>query len=193
MLSHILLLKKLEVYGIRGLGNKWFESYMANRCLQVKCRTLSRNITEISNKNQITYGTAQGSCLGPLLFNVFCNDIHLNIEHCNLIMFADDTTLYASHRNKTYLNYMLQEDLTNLDKWFEANLLSLNLTKTVAMKFWNEPFAQKDTLQFKLDNTILPLVNQMKFLGVTIDSNLQWTEHINNVISKISLNKNLIG
>ena len=88
---------------------------------------------------------------------------------------------------------MLQEDLTNLDKWFKANLLSLNLTKTVAMKFWNEPFAQRHTLQFKLDNTILPKVNQMKFLGVTIDSNLQWTEHINNVISKISLNKNLIG
>ena len=80
MLSHSLLLKKLEIYGICSLGNKWFESYMANRCIQVKCRTLiSHNITEISNKYQITYGTAQGSCLSLLLFNVFCNDIHLNM------------------------------------------------------------------------------------------------------------------
>ena len=108
-------------------------------------------------------------------------------------MFADDTTLYASHRNTTYLKYVLQEILTNLDRWFNANSLSLNLTKTVVIKFWNELSAQKDTFQLKLDNTVLPIVNQTKFLGATIDSKLQWTEHINNVISKISLNKNLIG
>ena len=107
-------------------------------------------------------------------------------------MFADDTTLYASHRNTTYLNYMLQEDLTNLDRWFQANFLSLNLTKTVAMKFWSEPSVQKDTFQLKLDNTVLPIVNQTKFLGVTLDTKLQWTEYIKNVISKISQNKNLI-
>ena len=82
--------------------------------LQVKYKTLSSNKVEISNQYQITYGMAQGSCLGPLLFNVFCNDIYMNVEHCKLIMFADDTTLYASHRNISYLNYILQEDLTKL-------------------------------------------------------------------------------
>ena len=82
--------------------------------VQVKCRTLSSNRAEISNQYQVTYGTAWGSCLGPLLFNIFCNDINLNTEHCNLIMFADDTTLYASHRNISYLNYIIQEDLKKL-------------------------------------------------------------------------------
>ena len=67
-------------------------------------------MSESSSKYQITYGTAQGSCLGPLLFNIFCNDLYLNISNCNLIMFADDTTLYASHRNSQYLNYLIQED-----------------------------------------------------------------------------------
>ena len=102
-ISHDILLKKLDIYGIRGICNKWFESYLSNRKLQVKCRTLSSNNIETSNRYQIKYGTAQGSCLGPLLFNIFCNDIHNNIEYSSMILFADDTTIYVSHRNSTYL------------------------------------------------------------------------------------------
>ena len=100
-LSHEILLKIMEIYGIRGICNKWFESYLTNRNIQVKCKTLSSNIIETSNRYQIKYDTAQGSCLGPLLFNIFCNDIHYNVEYCNLILFTDDTTIYASHRNST--------------------------------------------------------------------------------------------
>ena len=110
-LSHELLLKKLNIYGIRGHCNNWFRSYLTNRKLHAKCKTLSSNTAEISKQYLITHGTAQGSCLGPLLFNIFCNDIYINIVHCKLILFADDTTLYESHRNITYLNYMIQEDI----------------------------------------------------------------------------------
>ena len=95
--------------------------------LQVKCKTLSSNHVEISNRYPITHGTAQGSCLGLLLFNIFHNDIYENIKYCNLILFADDTTLYASHRNSNYLNYMIQEDLENLNSWFKVNKLPLNI------------------------------------------------------------------
>ena len=94
-ISHDLLLKKLDKYGIRGLSSEWIHSYISNRCLQVKCLTLSCNKPELSNKYNINHGTAQGSCLGPLLFNLFCNDLYLNLEYCNIIMFADDITLYA--------------------------------------------------------------------------------------------------
>ena len=55
-----------------------------------------------------------------------------------LILFADDTTIYASHRNSTYLNYILQQDFNNLENWFKANKLTLNLTKTSTMSFWPE-------------------------------------------------------
>ena len=114
--SHELLLKKLEIYGIRNLSHKWFDSYISNRQLQIKCKTLSSNMFETSSKYQITYGTTQGSCLRPLLFNIFCNDLYLNINNCNLIMFAGDTTLYASHRNSQYLIYLIQEDLRNISE-----------------------------------------------------------------------------
>ena len=110
-ISHDLLLKKLEKYGVRGISNDWINSYISDRHLQVKCCTLSCNKPELSNRYNITHGMAQGSCLGPLLFNIFCNDLYLNLEYCNIIMFADDITLYASHRNISYLNYILQTDL----------------------------------------------------------------------------------
>ena len=126
----------MEIYGIRGICNKWFESYLTDRNIQVKCKTLSSNTIETSNKYQTKYSIAQGSCLGPLLFNIFCNDIHYNVEYCNLILFTDDTTIYTSHGNSTYLNYILQQDFNNLENWFKANKLSLNLTKTSTISFW---------------------------------------------------------
>ena len=192
-ISHNLLLEKLDKYGVRGLSNIWIKSYLSNRLIQVKCQTLSCNKIETSNQYQIKHGTPQGSCLGPLLFNLFCNDLYLNVEHCNLIMFADDTTLYASHRNITYLNHILQHDLTNLENWFVANKLSLNTSKTFGMKFWHSPNINTKELNLTLNQTSIPLVSSTKFLGVNIDNKLTWTEHINNIITKISVNKNLIG
>ena len=116
--------------------------------LQVKCRTLSSNKVEISNQYQIIYGTAQGSCLGQLLFNVFCNDIYYeHVEHCILIMFADDTTLYPNHRNIPYLNYIIQEDLNKLHAWFDANSLSLNKSKTLLMKFSMSPSLEQVSIR----------------------------------------------
>ena len=157
--------------------------------LQVKCKTLSSNTIEISNRYPIICGTAQGSCLGPLLFNIFCNDIYENVKHCNLISFADDTTLYASHRNTNYLNFMLQEDIENLNSWFRVNKLSLNLQKTSAMLFLPKQSINNNTnLNLKIDNEPLPIVTQTKFLGITIDNQLTWKEHINNILRKISIN-----
>ena len=166
-LSHDILLKKLDIYGIRGICNNWFGSYLTDRNIQVKCKTLSSNNIETSNRYRINYGTAQGSCLGPLLFNIFCNDIYYNIEHSDLILFVDDTTVYASHRNSTFLNYILQYDFNNLQQWFKANKLTLNLTKTVTMSFWSEQMNNP----IKILTTKEPLPST-RFLGVIIDYKL---------------------
>ena len=190
-LSHDILLKKLDIYGIRGICNKWFESYLTNRNIQVKCKTLSSNNIETSNRYQIKYGTAQDSCLGPLLFNIFCNDIHYNIEYSNLILFADDTTIYASHRNSTYLNYILQHDFNNLQQWFKANRLTLNLMKTVTMSFW--PEQMNNLIKILTIEEPLPSVISTRFLGVTIDNKLTWTTHVDNLITKLSTNKILLS
>ena len=70
---------------------------------------------------------AQGSCHGPLLFIIFCNDVHLLPIYSHLILFADNTTIFNSDKNINYLCYTLEHDLSLIIDWFKANQLSLNL------------------------------------------------------------------
>ena len=115
--------------------NKWFSDYLSGKSLVVNI-TVSENRVVYSEPYQITYGTAQGSCLGPLLFILFCNDINNLPLYSHLIVFADDTTMVNRHKNLNYLKYMMYHDLTILFEWFSANQLSLNLNKTMMMNFW---------------------------------------------------------
>ena len=134
-LEHEVLLKKLEKYGIRGIANKWFRDYLANRKIRTKCTVASIGKTEYSEYKEIKYGTPQGSCLGPLIFIIFTNDLHKQLQHCNSILFADDTTLYKSRRNLQYLNWCVEDDMERIVKWFQVNKLTLNIEKTVCLHF----------------------------------------------------------
>ena len=187
-LDHSILLKKLNNYGIRGIANMWFENYLSNRSLVAKVTT-SPNKTVKSERFDITYGTAQGSCLGLLLFILFVNDIHHLPIYSKLILFADDTTIFNSHTCNKYLQFMLEHDLNLMTDWFNANKLSLNLHKTAAMQFWNN----NTSLELQVDNIKIPIVESTKFLGVQIDNQLTWHNHANHVINKLSINKRLMA
>ena len=152
-LNHQVLLCKLDKIGIRGIANNWFKSYLSGRSLVAKVTT-SENKTMYSEAFDISFGTAQGSCLGPLLFLLFCNDIHLLPLYSQLILFADDTTLFNSHKSEIYLEYMLNRDLEILFDWFRANQLSINLEKTVMMQFWSK----HDKIKIRAMNNPIPNV-----------------------------------
>ena len=149
---------------MRGLTSDWFRSYLSNHSLVAKVKTNPNTVT-YSEPYHITYGTAQGSCLGPLLFILFCNDIKLSL-YGKLILFADDTTLLNTHRNKNFVQYSIVHDLDILMNWFKANQLSLNLSKTLVLNFWEH----KDGGFITIDGTEIPLVNNTKFLGVHLNS-----------------------
>ena len=134
-LSHSVLLSKMAKYGIRGLINEWFRSYLTNRSLVAKVLVSNNKIT-YSDKSEITYDTAQGSCLGPLLFIIFCNDIHLLPLYGHLILFADNTTLINSQKTNGLLHLTMEHDSHILSEWFKVNQLSLNVSKMVLMQFW---------------------------------------------------------
>ena len=122
-LDHPVLITKLERYGIRGQMLSWFKSYLSGQSPVAKI-TNDLNSVTYSEKHKVTYGTAQGSYLGPLLFMIFCNDIYMLSLLGKLILFADDTTLLESHKNKRFLKYAVQHDMNFLMDWFRANKLS---------------------------------------------------------------------
>ena len=185
-----ILIKKLEKYGLRGVVRNWFESYLTNRQLRVKCEVAKESKKQYSNLYDVEYGTPQGSCLGPLLFLLFINDLYLNIEHCNIILFADDTTLYKSHRNVRYLKWCIEEDLKIISDWFKANKLTLNIEKTEYMFFCAKPMNAKPALE--IDDITLLSVESVKFLGIWLDQNLNWNIHVNKLITRLKVNMHLL-
>ena len=173
------------------MANDWFSSYLTNRSLVAKITSPSSNIT-YSEPFKITYGTAQGSCLGPLLFILFCNDIHnLPLNSC-VILFADDATLFNSHKSHNYLQFSLEHDMLLLTEWFSVNQLSLNMEKTVPIKYW--PNLKPNARPFKLSvNGIdIKVVEYSKFLGVYVDHELNWKKHCSIVYNKLPANRHLL-
>ena len=189
-LEHNVLLKKLEKYGIRGKCNKWFKSYLENRKIRVKCAVESSGKTEYSEYRTVTYGTPQGSCLGPLIFIIFTNDLYRQIEHSSSLLFADDTTLYKSHRNLKYLTWCLEDDLKRLVDWFSSNKLTLNIDKTVCILF-QKP-GQSEKVKLEIGEQTITNTADTKFLGMFIDEHMNWSTHINNLVLKITRNSNML-
>ena len=145
---------------------------------------------EKSNDYPVEYGTPQGSCLGPLLFLIFCNDLHLHLSLCNSILFADDTTIYKSHSNLRYLKWCIEEDLKTVSDWLRAIKLTLNVDKTVCLIF---PKNQKPVeIAINLNDQPIKKVTETKFLGVWIDTKLNWTSHLNKLYIKLNQSIGLI-
>ena len=127
--DYSILLSKLCHYGIRGLKNKWFESYLANRKQFVSTNGFA------SSTSCITCGLPQGFVLGPLLFPLYIYDLHVAIKHCRVYHFAGDTNLLIINKSLKRLIKFLNIDLKNLTNWLNANKISLNVSKTELIIF----------------------------------------------------------
>ena len=184
---HKLLLIKLERYGIHGVALQWFESYLANRQMRAKC--ITPDGVFYSKLYEMEYGTPQGSCLGPLPFLIFTNDLHLHLQYCKCILFADDTTIYMSHRNLNYCKWCIQSDLEILQDWFRANKLTLNINKSVCMHY---SVKESKEIKIVIDNIPLPVVTKTKFLGIWINNRLTWQSHFDQLCLKIIRNTTLL-
>ena len=155
----------------------------------IRCRTEKDPGVTYSSSYDVEYGTPQGSCLGPLLFLIFTNDLYKNLDYCNAILFADDTTVFKGHRNKNYLRWCIETDLLKITDWFKANKLTVNIDKTVFMSFG----PKEDRLNnIEIGGMIVNHSKHTKFLGLWLDKKLNWNKHCSMLITKLKRNQALI-
>jgi len=178
-ICHNTLLHKLNFYGIRGVCNDWFRSYLQNRQQYVTINSAKSQLKET------TCGVPQGSILGPILFIIYMNDINASTS-LKLLSYADDTTIYSSHTEVTKLFSNLNNELPSLDDWFRANKLALNVKKTKFSIFSPQKVAIDEQHILTLNNSNILRENPTKFLGLHIDEQLTWTTHINKIKSKLA-------
>ena len=178
--NHKILLSKLDHYGIRGVANEWFSSYLSNRTQSVCVNGVS------SSPLPITCGVPQGSILGPLLFLLYINDMNLAVESSKIFHFADDTNLLCSSRNLKTLKQNMNKDLKLLYDWLCANRLSLNVKKTEFIVFRPPRYKQGVRITLNLHHTQLFESSKLKYLGVILDNKLNWKAHIAELSKKLS-------
>ena len=130
--NHGLLIAKLSAYGLNMDALQLIRSYLSNRQQRVKINS------SFSDWKEIKIGVPQGSVLGPLLFNVFVNDIFWFSHRTKICNYADDTTIFACHPDLNTIVTQLEEDSSVLVKWFSDNFLKLNDDKCHLMIFGDE-------------------------------------------------------
>ena len=123
-----ILMHKLSLYGFRGVTNMFLSSYMTNRQQYVYMSGLKSNVKPICT------GVPQGSVLGPLLFNLFINDI-VNICDCDKVLFADDAVFYVSASDLKLCIEKVKILNHKISEWLENNKLVPNVIKTKLMLF----------------------------------------------------------
>ena len=173
--DHVILLKKLSVYGVRGNALSWFESYLKNRRQFVIYNGV------LSDTKILQCGVPQGSILGPLLFLIHINDLANVCASSFPILFADDTNLFNHDKDMFSLQVALNQELATISKWLKVNKLSLNIKKTMYMIF-----TRATDVKIEIDNEIIFETKSSKFLGVHIDNKLNWKMHIDYVSGKIA-------
>ena len=176
--DHEIILRKLSYFGADQETAKFFQSYLSNRTQRCNLSTAST----------VSCGVPQGSILGPLLFLMCINDLPNCLGVAAPRMFADDTSITLSAKTVADLKLAVTSELNNLTCWLRANKLSLNVAKTELMIIGSRPrlIAQCGEINISIDDRTIKRVDHSKSLGLTIDAQLSWSKHVDEISKKVS-------
>ena len=175
-----LLYKCEHDFGISGRLLDWFASYLRDRQQKVRIRD-AYSTTKIIN----AAGCPQGSVLGPLLALIYLDGLSNRTKN-DILFFADDTSLYASHTTTDLLmtQQKLQKDLDEIYKYGREWAITFNTTKTIQQTFSYKRDHPTPALTFGGDP--IPIRDEHTHLGLTFSNDLHFHQHINSVCHKIN-------
>ena len=178
--NHQDLLRKLHGYGVRGIAYEWFRNYLTGRKHRVKIGDTLSDLTEIS------VGIPQGSVLGTLLFLIYINDLPKISTVFHTVLFADDTCFTLAGDNFDDLIATFNNELNIFSNWLIINRLTINHEKTVAINFSLKKAFNINVNMLRINNHQLNYVESTKYLGIMLDKNLTFREHIEYICNRIS-------
>ncbi len=167
---HQRLLLKLEHYGIIGEIKDWVQDFLADRVQRVVINGAK------SDWRKVTSGIPQGSVLGPILFLIYINDLPDEMTNC-IKLFADDSKLFSSVNNRGQADE-LQQDLNTAETWARKWQMEFNTKECKHLNIGKKDINQTYKMHTTSGVTEVIKVNSENDLGVIIDTNLNFSEHI---------------
>ena len=147
-IDHKILISKLESYGVRGRANSLIKSYLSDRTQYVS------TLNETSEHMKIEYGVPQGSCLGPLLFLIYINDLCNTSKNCVFVLFADDTNIFVSAKHKAEAYNLANSILKKVEEYMYLNKLHINMNKCCYLHFQPRGGRSSTTVEENLEITV---------------------------------------
>lgn len=175
VVSHRKLLAKLDHYGIRGQVGGWINGFLTNRTQRVVVNGAQSNAASVKS------GVPQGTCLGPILFLCYINDIVEGITS-QLRLFADDLLIYLPIRTEAD-HHTLQDDLTKLEQWANKWDMKFNPKKCYILSTGRN---KTSSYFYSLCGTVLQSVSNNPYLGVILSDDLSFSRHISTTVAKAS-------
>ena len=174
-INHELLIAKMGAYGFDHSSLRYIYSYLRDR----KQRTKINN--SFSSWCDIKSGVPQGSILGPLLFNIYLNDLFYFDEAMGIMNYADDNTPYATADDTVSLLNILEKNMEVLTAWFKNNYFKLNADKCKLLVSSHDEDAS-----ILIEDEIVEGSKSVKLLGIKIDNEFKFKEHVTNICNKVS-------
>ena len=186
-ISHDLIIAKLYAYGFDKCSLKFIYSYLKGRCQRVKINT------NYSSWKDVLTGVPQGSVLGPLLFNIFLNDIFYFVNEKDICNYADDNTLSVADIDINNIINGLETNISILNTWFLNNSQKLNGGKCQFLIIESAKSVRNKNASVKVGNIKVKEKQNGKLLGITKDNNNCMVEHIKKICKQASNKLNALA
>ena len=181
-IPHGLLITKLHAYGFSVKACRFMSSYLRDRLQRVKISGT------LSNWECVNQGVPQGSVLGPLLFNIFLNDLFFTQLKSEIFNYADDNTVCYRNSSVRVLTDQLVTDVNEIIKWFEGNYLDANPDKFQCLSLGT----RGEIPSISIKGSTIDSESTIKIIGVNIDNKLKFSEHISSMCISASRQLNAL-